>query len=265
MPSRYLALVRHGQYHQRAGAPSAFQPYPLNEEGQQQAYDCAAKLLEFVKEYRVPIATEIHSSVMLRAWQTADTIRSELSRSELSRSLLNKSQGNPSQASDTRAASTPAFACTHGSDFSIVETPLLGERCVGSVANLTVAEVDQILRDDPRYPSPPENWKSNSHYQLPFPGAESLAQAGKRVSEYLVKLFESQQASCTEGCLQLVVGHGAAFRHAAYELGVLEAEQIAKLSMFHATPVFLQLEDGGNWKHVSGAWKVRKTATEDLD
>ena len=33
MPESYHAIIRHGAYHQREGAPSARQPYALTDEG----------------------------------------------------------------------------------------------------------------------------------------------------------------------------------------------------------------------------------------
>jgi 2,3-bisphosphoglycerate-dependent phosphoglycerate mutase len=235
MFSSVIALVRHGQYHQIAGAPSAFQPFSLNEEGREQALACLPGLLEFSRQGQLPIAAKIHTSVMLRAWQTADIIRQQLVR-------INEN------------------VC-----YSLEQTVALGERCVGSVANLTVAHIEQILVDDPRYSSPPENWKASSDYLLPFPGAESLQQAGLRVANYLREIISTQNNNYPQGCLHIVVGHGAAFRHAACELGVMKPEQIAKLSMYHATPVFLQQVSPHGWRHVAGEWKVRQSSSEDLD
>jgi 2,3-bisphosphoglycerate-dependent phosphoglycerate mutase len=57
--------------------------------------------------------------------------------------------------------------------------------------------------------------------------------------------------------LKLFIGHGAAFRHAAFHLGVLEHDQIAQLSMYHAQPIYLEYLGKNSWKHAGGEWKVR--------
>jgi 2,3-bisphosphoglycerate-dependent phosphoglycerate mutase len=65
--------------------------------------------------------------------------------------------------------------------------------------------------------------------------------------------------------LQLFVGHGAAFRHAAHCLGVLAFEQIARLSMYHARPVYLEYLPDGRWQHIGGAWKMRAGSAGHTD
>ena len=68
-----------------------------------------------------------------------------------------------------------------------------------------------------------------------------------------------------EDSLKLFVGHGAAFRHAAYRLGVLRFEDITRLSMYHARPVYLELLTDGGWQQVAGDWKVRQSNGEFTD
>jgi len=129
-------------------------------------------------------------------------------------------------------------------------------RSVGCAANLTVEQISQVIHDDPRYPDLPQYWKSDSEYCLPLQGAESLLQAGERVAAHLSRRMAAVKNSQAD-ILKLFVAHGAAFRHAAYHLGVLEYDQIARLSMYHAQPVFLEYLDDGNWRHIDGEWKVR--------
>ena len=64
--------------------------------------------------------------------------------------------------------------------------------------------------------------------------------------------------------VKLFVGHGAAFRHAAYKLGILQFEQLAQFSMFHARPVLIEYLDDDSWRHIGGDWKIR-SAGNGLD
>tara|TARA_B100000745_G_C20151739_1_gene394865 strand:- start:670 stop:1359 length:690 start_codon:yes stop_codon:yes gene_type:complete len=228
--THYLAFIRHGSYQQQAHCPSAFQPYPLTSEGREQAKKCAASLLDMASQLSVAIAPQLHCSVLLRAWETASIIGAELHRS----------LGHPP---------------------SLLSSEQLNERCVGSLANLTVQQIEQVLKDDPRFDSPPSGWKSNSDYRLPVPGAESLMDSGERVANYCRQLVASDSHAES---LQLVVGHGASMRHAAYLLGILSRSDISKLSMYHATPVVLKY-DGKIWKHVAGDWKVRAKHSALID
>jgi hypothetical protein len=66
-------------------------------------------------------------------------------------------------------------------------------------------------------------------------------------------------------CVKLFVGPGAAFRHAACVLGAMPFGNIARLSMFHALPVYLEVSDSGDWQHIGGEWKIRDVRSESLD
>jgi len=219
MSENYAVFIRHGDYLHQALTPGAFQPYPLTKEGEAQAADCVGKLLAFSRQHGLNISPVIHSSSVLRGWQTADIIRQKL---ELE---------------------------------TLLETPELCERSVGSLANLSISQIELVVRDDPRFDTPPAGWKSDSHYQLPYPGAESLMQAGVRVSSYINQVMASLQPE--SGIMQLFVGHGAAFRHAACHQGMINFDEIAKLSMFHAEPIYFTLDQNMDWQHRAGAWKVR--------
>lgn len=229
---RIAAIIRHGDYHQIAGAPSAHQPFSLNAEGENQAREAAGIIDRALQQHSWSLHPEIDCSRMLRGWHTARIIADSL---------------------------TTKKAELHLESFNE-----LAERSVGCVANLTTGRIREIIHDDPRYPELPENWKSNSEYCLPFQGAESLLEAGKRVAEHLVRRMSGLPTGGPDA-LKIFVGHGAAFRHAAFHLGVLDYEEIARLSMFHGRPVFLELLGNGGWRHIDGEWKVRAADSEFKD
>lgn len=233
MSRRIAAIIRHGEYHQMPGAPSAHQPYPLNSDGEGHALQAVNIIDDILQQHGWHLSPEIDCSNMLRGWQTAKIIADSLA---------------------TIIADEPQLE-------SFDE---LAERSVGCAANLTADQIQQIIHDDPRYPDLPENWKSNSEYRLPLQGAESLLQAGERVAAHLVRRMSELPVEDTD-VLKLFVGHGAAFRHAAYHLGVLEYEQIARLSMYHGQPVFLEFLEDSSWRHIEGEWKVRAADSAYLD
>jgi len=228
------ALIRHGDYAQLPNTPSAHQPFALTATGESQSRLAGSKLHESIEQNAWALDTSIDSSQLLRAWQTAQCIMEGLA--------------------------------------PCVEEPLavecfdaLAERGVGSVANLTIGQIVDIVARDPRYPELPADWKANSHYKLPFQGAESLLEAGQRVAGHLTQRMADLRQIAKTDTLKLFVGHGAAFRHAAYHLNVLSLEQIPKLSMYHASPVFLEYMPNDQWSHVAGEWKVRPPKEEYLD
>ncbi|UTF59902.1 histidine phosphatase family protein [Gilvimarinus sp. DA14] len=223
---RAFALIRHGDYRQKKDTPSAHQPYPLTAKGEQQARDCALLLQKAASDLELGLSSVMHSSTLLRAWQTAEIIRRELAVDE----------------------------------GQLLQSDALTERCVGSAANLTIDEIEQLLEQDPRYPSPPENWKSRSDYCLPLPGAESLQQAGERVASYISQLADES----ADNSLTVIVGHGAALRHGASNLGILSESDVANLSMHHAQPVIIACTEAG-WVHLAGQWKPRTSPREFTD
>lgn len=225
-PRFILAFIRHGEYNQQPNTPSALQPGALTAIGLQQSLKAAYQLQTFLAENTIALSPQIESSNALRAWQTSDLIRSSL-QSEYLNTL------------------------------TVHTEPALHERSVGVMANLTVTEIEDYLRQDPRVSSPPENWKSNSHYCLPCDGAESLMQAGKRVKnmidQHVKELMQRNQSQ-----VKVMVGHGASFRHAAHLMGLLKFEDIAQFSMHHATPLFFEYApSSGHWHKIAGEWKKR--------
>ncbi len=231
MSRTIFALIRHGDYHQLPHTPSAHQPFALTAQGIEQAKQCGLQLQQYCNHHQLILQPQLLCSHLLRAWQTAEQIRQVL-RDEL----------------------------------EIVEHRALAERAVGTAANLSLQQIEECLATDPRFPSPPKDWKSNSHYCLPFAGAESLLDSGKRVAKLLSDHMHKLSEINSNATLQIIVGHGAAIRHAAYHLGLIQFEQIAQLSMYHCQPVYIGLDDANQWQHVDGDWKIRTpSATPLLD
>ena len=219
------ALIRHGDYHQSPHTPSAHQPWPLNSKGKSQAQEAAQQMHDLLVRNDWSLVPHIDSSRMLRAWQTAVIFADRLFG---------------------RSAATP----------QVESYDALAERGVGCLANLTTAQIEAVLQQDPRVSDPPADWKADSHYRLPLQGAESLLEAGERVAAHLSQSM-SALAPGEHDRIKLFVGHGAAFRHAAWHLGVLEFGQIRQLSMYHCRPVMIEYLPGGQWRHADGEWKLR--------
>lgn len=234
MARLFAALIRHGEYAQLPDTPSAHQPFALTDKGRAQAYDAAAALYAMIEKNAWSLISTIDSSRLLRGWQTAQLISSRLQTLGLS---------------ESRVDSFDALA----------------ERSVGCAANLSVDRIAEIIHQDPRYPDPPVDWKANSHYRLPLQGAESLLEAGERVASHLVSRMNALRGEITSDSLKLFVGHGAAFRHAAFQLGILKFQQIAQLSMYHSRPVYLEYLPDRSWRHVDGEWKNRAADNGFLD
>ncbi len=226
MPRVIMALLRHGAYDQPHDVPSAHLPYPLNETGREQARNAVSLLLDAVAAEHWEIETTIDSSRLLRGWETATLMAHGL-------------------------------AARQDRPFRVTEFDELAERCLGSAANLSTDRIDAILRLDARCAPLPSNWQRDGFYRLPLPGAESLMQAGERVARHLEARASQIAGRQPSDVVKLVVGHGGSFRYAAVRLGILRADDAARLSMHHCSPVFLERRDAFTWVQVSGAWKER--------
>ncbi len=226
VPRMFAALIRHGDYHQLPDTPSAHQPFPLTVKGERQAAEAVDRLRSVCLEKGWALCSSVNSSEQLRAWQTADIIAKGLHQ----------------------RCSQP---------FDLESFPELAERSMGSAANLSLQQIEDIVKQDPRCSALPKDWKANSHFCLPLPGAESLMAAGARVAAHLISQMKDLARTADTDTLKIFVGHGASFRHAAYHLGLLSFDQIGQLSMYHAQPVLLEYLPSGEWRHESGAWKVR--------
>lgn len=235
MARLFAAFIRHAEYFQLADTPSAHQPFSLTENGIAQATKSVDPLFQFSTNNDLKIFHIADSSHLLRAWQTTHIINEQL--------------------------------VLEGADQLTIECfDALAERGLGScAANLTINQIESLMCQDPRFTMPPPNWKSNSRYRLPFPGAESLLDAGKRVAGHVAQRMEALRHICSADTLKLFVGHGAAFRHAAYHLGILSYDEIAKLSMFHTQPIYLEYLGRNHWRHSAGEWKIRAHQEQAMD
>ena len=241
--TKLIAMIRHGEYHQQADTPSAWQPFPLTNEGEQEVQRQALEFAKLLQKHRWQLHHQVHSSPLLRAWQTAQIYIKTL---------------------NTFFAQPPEH----------LEFPELSERSVGNVANLTISQIEQLLKQDPRYDAPPIGWKSKSEYKLPFMGAESLLEAGERVARHLTEIVNKNgdaqceqtqpQDSANDNCVRLVIGHGAAIRHAACHLKLMTLNDVSQFSMYHAHPIVLSYK-GAKWQHIAGQWKPRKSGEQAKD
>ena len=226
--------MRHGHYRQARGVPSARLPHPLTRNGEAQARSGAALLQDAARKERWRIHPVIDSSDLLRSWQTATIMADALGRQGIAN------------------ATVQSFNA-------------LDERGLGSAANLTMDEIAAAVAADPRRRPLPPAWKADSRFRLPFPGAESLMEAGERAAAHIAaRLSELADREKTD-TLKVFVGHGGAFRHAAVHFGSLTEAEAQALSMHHCRPIFLERMDGGAWRHVGGTWKRRATVADALD
>jgi 2,3-bisphosphoglycerate-dependent phosphoglycerate mutase len=226
MVRRVLAWIRHGEYAQPPGVPSAHLPYGLTPRGREQARAAAHGIRRFAQERGLELDPIIDTSRLRRAWETAHLLSEELER-------------------------------LGGARPSLVQFDELAERGLGDAANLTIDEIEAVLASDPRFEVPPKGWKRDPSYVLPLSGAESLEQAGRRVARHVLARMREARG------LKLFVGHGGAFRHAARELGLLAPAQVAELSMLHGDPIYLEYQVDGvteTVSHVAGQWRRRSEA-----
>jgi 2,3-bisphosphoglycerate-dependent phosphoglycerate mutase len=225
---RALAWIRHAEYAQPHGVPSAHLLHGLTARGREQARAAAHGVWTFAREHSLELHPILDCSSLRRAWETADLMRRELVR-----------LGGPALA--------------------LEEQPALAERSLGAAANLTVDAIEAALAADPRYGVPPRGWKRDPSYRLPVLGAESLTEAGARVARHVVERLATPAAT---GCLKLFVGHGGAFRHAAYALGLLGADAVRQRTMQHAAPLYFEHVASSDRPqrlvHLAGEWQLRE-------
>jgi 2,3-bisphosphoglycerate-dependent phosphoglycerate mutase len=239
MTARVLAWIRHGEYAQPPGVPSAHLPHGLTPRGREQARAAAHAVAEYAAQHALEIHCVLDCSRLRRAWETAHLLARELER-----------LGAP--------------------PLTVQEFDDLGERSLGAAANLTIEQIEAVLAADPRFEVPPSGWKRDPTYVLPLPGAESLEHAGRRVARHVTARM---RALVGESSLKLFVGHGGAFRHAARELGLLSHGDVERLSMQHAAPIYFEHSSvehgadglaGDRLTHRAGQWRER-TAASPLD
>jgi 2,3-bisphosphoglycerate-dependent phosphoglycerate mutase len=235
MAKRVLAWVRHGEYAQPPGVPSAHLPHGLTPRGREQALEAARVVWQYAGQQGLELDAVVDCSRLRRAWETADVMARELERLGSSKLVVS-------------------------------ELDALMERGLGAATNLSLEQIEAVLAADPRFEPPPPGWRRDAHYILPLPGAESLAQAGERVARHVrARMRALAGASTAAGSmLVLFVGHGGAFRHAAGQLGMLSAADVQRLSMQHGAPIFFEFHPGSaadpsaeRWLCVAGDWRER--------
>ena len=226
-----VALVRHADYQQPSGVPSAQLPHPLTDRGVEQAYSLGYNLHDQCNGLGLKLDSVLDASTLLRASQTASYAAEVLNRIE------------------------------HDQTFTTQEFDELGERSVGAGANLSVDAIAAAVAADPRHPALPDGWKSHPRFRLPLPGAESLMMAGARVAAHIERRAHELRCEGGHDVLKVIVSHGAALRHAAVCLGALELSEVPGLSIHHCGYVFIEHFDRpggpGYWQKVGGQWKVR--------
>lgn len=229
-----IAFVRHGHYEQPEGVPSAWLPHPLTPEGEAQARAGARALCDAARERGWSMCSVVDSSPLLRAWQTAEIWREELS-------------------------------VRGQADASVESVFALCERSLGAAANLSVDEIERVIARDPRCEPLAPGWKRRRDFRLPLPGAESLAQAGGRVARHVGERARALEPSSSAAAtlVKLVVGHGGSIRNAAADLGILELHDVAQLSMYYGEAIVYSRGTDG-WTHLYGRWKPRAAAV-DID
>lgn len=228
------ALMRHGQFEKEEGVPSARLPHPLTVAGEAEARDGADQIVDLSRKHGLSLRDPIHTSSLLRAWQTAD----------LAAGVLSDRLGRP---------------------FSIQQTAALAERSLGPMANLTAEAIERIVARDPRFSPLPSGWKRDSDFRLPYDGTESLLQAGRRVARYMDETLARCASEAIRDTLVLFVGHGGAFRHAALTFDVLSRHEVAHLSMYYCRAVLLERLDNGTYVHIDGDWKPRRAGASSVD
>jgi 2,3-bisphosphoglycerate-dependent phosphoglycerate mutase len=228
--SRVVCLVtRHARYEQPLGVVGAHIPYPLTEEGKAEARAAADRVQALAAAHRIKLDPVVDTSVLLRAYETAEILARALAQRE-------------------------------GRTFTVREFEDLAERSVGSATNLSLNEIDAVLARDPRTEAAPAGWERDPHYRLPFPGAESLLQAGERVARHLRKAVDEVRAGGEAGDrMKIVVGHSGSLLHALVHLGALSLDAVRDLTPPYAYPVPVAPRDGspGAWKLLDRTWFAR--------
>lgn len=218
---RIAAFVRHGDFDRPENTASAHSPRALSQLGHAQARAAAVRIAGLCRDHGLTIDERIEASQLLRAWQTAMVLASEL---------------------------TPETGRTH----HVIQRDELIERGLGSAANLTFAEITELLGADPRLGPLPEGWRRMPEFRLPVPGAESLMQAGARVAARVAASIDSIPDDDPRDVARLFVAHSGCLRHAAVVLGAVDVRHVAGLSMDFLGCVLLEKKPNGDWVHLAG-------------
>lgn len=217
------ALVRHGRHRDPPGAVRAHVECALTWQGYEEACVLSDGLVARADRYNLALHPVIDCSRMLCSWQTASIAAKDLSSKT-------------------------------GADFSVRESDALSERSFGAAANLTTEEIEAALAVDPRYQPLPSHWQTQSDFRLPFQGAESLLDAGRRAAQHIDGVLAELATEVAANTMKVFIGHSAAFRYAAVALGILDVDAAANASIGHCRAVLLERLEGGRWAQVGGDW-----------
>lgn len=221
---RVAVLVRHGHFERPDGTASAHSLLPLSATGHAQAAAEVRTIAEMCAEQGLAIDRRIESSQLLRAWQTANVLAEGL------------------------AAHT-------GEEHHVIQRDEMIERGLGSGANLTFDRIADLVKADPRLGALPEGWRRMPEFRLPFPGAESLMDAGKRTAARIDQSLESIPEDDPRDVARLFVAHSGCLRHAAVVLGALDVRDVAGLSMDFVQAVLVEREARGRWRVIAGEFR----------
>jgi len=220
--------VRHGHFDRPDGTASAHSLFPLSAEGRRQAERAANPILGMCEDLELEIDTRIESSQLLRAWETANIVASALTERMFERT---------------------------GQRFHVIQRDELIERGLGSAANMTFEQIQEILAKDPRLGPLPDGWRRMPEFRLPVQGAESLMQAGARVAGRVATSIGSIPDGDPRDVVRVFVAHSGCLRHAAVALGALDVRSVPELSMDFAQAVMIERLSNGDWVHVGGQFR----------
>ena len=221
---RVSVLVRHGHFDRPEDTASAHSLLPLSETGHAQAEAAARVIAGRCAEHGLAIDKRIEASQLLRAWQTANVLSEQLT-----------------QYTDTK--------------HHVIQRDELIERGLGSAANLTFTRIGELVAADSRLGPLPEGWRRTPEFRLPFPGAESLMDAGKRVAGRIETSMDSISDEDPSDIARLFVAHSGCLRHASVVLGALDVRLVSGLSMDFVQAILLEKLPDGSWVQLAGEFQ----------
>ncbi len=224
-----LALSRHGSYEEAQSRQGAIVSYPLTSEGRAQAKNLARELCRLAALHHLVVHPVIDASPLPRDQETACIAAEVL----------------------TAATRKP---------FRVEQHAVLCERSLRPAADRTPAEMEQTLMQD-RLPAGTTELSSIS--ERPFPAAESLVAAGRRVAEHLRKTALALASKSRAETLKLFVGHGGALCYAACELGMVDLASVSTLAIPHGRAVLIERLTTGSWTFLDGAWKDERPGADE--
>jgi 2,3-bisphosphoglycerate-dependent phosphoglycerate mutase len=232
--SRLIAVfMRHGALKHPAGIAGGNLPFPLTAAGEEQAVEAAHRLAALADEMDFKVDDDIECSPNEAAWQTAAIVGEELEE-------------------------------RHTRGYRALERAEMAGRSLGSVANLKVAQIESMIKEDPRFSKAPKGWLSKTDYRPPFAGVETLGAAGERLGGFVRRRVEEMWPHLTGDTFKVFVGHNSALMHAAAHLDVLPTKRAAQLALPHAAWALIEFNAAGRCTLVDADWrKPKKGDSED--